>query len=139
MTAFLFMNRLYFILCALFVTIQTSAQEVITYFNATDLIRSEGETAALYSVKLTDNYTFVTIEATAYNVNCYNNTYTPGARTTTNTSYVHFFIDPNGNCYNVKTNHTKTVSKFAPGKTVFLGLGILAPIVGLIAGLAAVQ
>ena len=64
MTAFLFMNRLYFILCALFVTIQTSAQEVITYFNATDLIRSEGETAALYSVKLTDNYTFVTIELT---------------------------------------------------------------------------
>lgn len=64
MTAFLFMNRLYFILCALFVTIQTSAQEVITYFNGTDLIRSEGETAALYSVKLTDNYTFVTIELT---------------------------------------------------------------------------
>lgn len=76
--------------------------------------------------------------ATAYNVNYYNNTYTPGARTTTNTSYVHLFIDPNGNCYNVKTNHTKTVSEFAPGKTVFLGLGILAPIVGLIVGLAAI-
>lgn len=76
--------------------------------------------------------------ATAYNVNYYNNTYTPGARTTTNTSYVHFFIDPNGKCYNVKTNHTKTVSKFAPGKTVFLGLGIATPLALLGALLGAV-
>lgn len=39
-----------------------SAQEVTTYFNGGKRIYSDDETAALYSVRLTENYTFVTIE-----------------------------------------------------------------------------
>lgn len=58
------MKRLFLILCACFISIQAFPQEVITYFNGSNKIQSEGETASLYSVKLTDSYTFVTIELT---------------------------------------------------------------------------
>lgn len=53
--------------------------------------------------------------ATAYNVNYYSKTYTPGAQTNTNTvttqntSYIHVFIGADGVCYGVKTNHQKEV------------------------------
>lgn len=55
--------------------------------------------------------------ATAYNVNFNSNTYTPGSETTTtavqsaNTSYIHLFINTDGICYNVKTNHQKIIKK----------------------------
>lgn len=39
-----------------------SAQDVTTFFYGSNRINSDEETAALYSVRLTDNYTFVTIE-----------------------------------------------------------------------------
>ena len=38
------------------------AQEAVTYFNGQSRVHAEGEIASLYSVKLTNNYTFVTIE-----------------------------------------------------------------------------
>lgn len=51
----------------------------------------------------------------AYNVNYFTKTYTPGTKTNTvqsqNTSYVHLFINSNGVCYNVKTNHQKVVTE----------------------------
>lgn len=51
--------------------------------------------------------------ATAYNVNYYTKTYTPGSHTNTvttqNISYLHIFVDADGVCYRVKTNHQKTV------------------------------
>lgn len=51
----------------------------------------------------------------AYNVNYFTKTYTPGTETNTvqsqNTSYVHLFINSNGVCYNVKTNHQKLVTE----------------------------
>lgn len=58
------MKRICLILCALLVCIHALSQEVVTYFNGTNKIHSNGETASLYSVKLTDSYTFVTIELT---------------------------------------------------------------------------
>lgn len=42
--------------------IQAKSQDVVTYFDGQSKIYAEGESASLYSVKLTDNYTFVTIE-----------------------------------------------------------------------------
>ena len=47
--------------------------------------------------------------ATAYNVNYFTKTYTPGTSTSTteSTSYIHLFIDKDGVCYSVKTNHEK--------------------------------
>lgn len=47
---------------SLSIILPANSQEVVTYFNGQPKIQSEGETASLYSVKLTDNYTFVTIE-----------------------------------------------------------------------------
>lgn len=53
--------------------------------------------------------------AAAYNVNYFTKTYTPGTRTSTNTtehtSYIHLFIDKDGECYAVKTNHEKDVTQ----------------------------
>lgn len=57
------------------------------------------------------------------------NSYTPGNRTVTsstaNTSYVHFFIDNEGKCYQVKTNHAKAVKKFSAAKTITLGVFLI--------------
>ncbi len=51
--------------------------------------------------------------ATAYNVNYFTKTYTPGTSTSTteSTSYIHLFIDKDGVCYSVKTNHEKDVTQ----------------------------
>ena len=55
--------------------------------------------------------------AAAYNVNYLSKTYTPGTRTSTSTSttehtsYIHLFIDKDGECYAVKTNHEKDVTQ----------------------------
>lgn len=55
--------------------------------------------------------------AAAYNVNYFSKTYTPGTKTSTSTStteytsYIHLFISKDGECYAVKTNHTKPVTQ----------------------------
>ena len=66
--------------------------------------------------------------ATAYNVNYYSGTYTPGVETTTYTDYVHIFINSENICYNVKTNHTKKVKEPNVGATTLSILGIAAVI-----------
>lgn len=57
--------------------------------------------------------------------------YTPSATTTTYTSYAQFFINRNGQCYDVKTNHEKEWSEFSLGKTLGLVLGIGVPVITL--------
>lgn len=42
--------------------VSTRAQDVVTYFNSSAKVSGDGETASMYSVRLTDDYTFVTIE-----------------------------------------------------------------------------
>ncbi len=56
------MRRFLLIITTLIISLKAISQDVVTYFNGQSKIHSEGETAALYSVKLTNNYTFVTIE-----------------------------------------------------------------------------
>mgnify|MGYP003472089509 FL=1 len=56
------MKKFLLFVAAIAISIQTISQDVVTYFNGQSKIYSEGETASLYSVKLTSNYTFVTIE-----------------------------------------------------------------------------
>ena len=56
------MKKLLLFLVALITSFQVLSQDVITYFNGQSKIHSENETASLYSVKLSDKYTFVTIE-----------------------------------------------------------------------------
>lgn len=56
------MKMLLLLFASLLINIQAMSQDVVTYFNGKYKIQSKGETASLYSVKLTDNYTFVTIE-----------------------------------------------------------------------------
>ena len=56
------MKKTWLLLVVLITSFQTFSQDVVTYFNGVSKINSNGETASLYSVKLTENYTFVTIE-----------------------------------------------------------------------------
>ena len=56
------LSKSFFFRTIIVISIQTISQDVVTYFNGQSKIYSEGETASLYSVKLTSNYTFVTIE-----------------------------------------------------------------------------
>lgn len=57
--------------------------------------------------------------ATAYNVNYIKGTYTPGVKSTStqtaSTDYMHFFVNQEGQCYEVKTNlEMKHVEKSEP-------------------------
>lgn len=67
--------------------------------------------------------------AAAYNVNYFNKTYTPGTATTTqsvqsaNTSYIHLFVNSEGVCYNVKTNHQKIIQEEREGQRKALSKG----------------
>lgn len=85
-----------------------------------------GGSILIYEKTSADSY------ATARDVDRYRGTYTPGAHTDYNVSYVHIYIDKDGNCYQVKTNHTKKVRQFALGKTIALGVGVLGAVVGTI-------
>lgn len=88
--------------------------------------------------------------AKAYNVNYFTRTYTPGVETSTQqittTDYVHYFVDSNNVCYEVKTNipmkHTQTkkvdgeYKKFSWGKSIGLYAGITTVIGALVVLLA---
>ena len=67
--------------------------------------------------------------ATAYDVNYFTGTYTPGFRTTSHTEYVHVYINPQGKCYDVKTNLTREETVFDSAGTI---LSIASGIVGII-------
>ena len=77
-------------------------------------------------------YEQTTAESTSVARNGYYNpyngtyTYTPGVNTSYNTSYAQFYIDPNGKCYRVNTNHQKEWKEFSVAKTILLAIPILA-------------
>lgn len=77
--------------------------------------------------------------ATAYDVNYLAGTYTPGVQTNSTTRYLHLFVNSNGVCYNVKTNHQKTIIERNTKATGWLIGGLSAlfagPLIGLIASL----
>ena len=92
-----------------------SHNEIVSAFGAPDRQTSDGAGGTILIYEKTTTQTTSDSQATAYNVNYYNRTYTPGVHsnstTTQNTSYVHIFIDQDGVCYNVKTNHQKRVTE----------------------------
>lgn len=150
MKRLLFISAILVIACGMFTSCRTyySVSKASDYTNAyvgknhNDIVYALGapdrqtSDGAGGTILIYEDFTTQSV-ATAHNVNYYSGTYTPGTKSTTHTDYAHFYINSNGTCYNVKTNHTKTVSKFAPGKTIFLSLGILTPLItALIAGLA---
>ena len=78
----------------------------------------------------------------ATNVDVWSGTYTPGSYSTTNTSYVHFFVNQSGNCYRVNTNLTeeridqKKYKKSARSGLIYAGMFLLGvPLIGLILAL----
>jgi hypothetical protein len=56
------MKKLLLFLVTLTIFFQATSQNVVTYFNGQSKIQADGEIASLYSVELSDQYTFVTIE-----------------------------------------------------------------------------
>ena len=126
-----------------------SHKEIVSALGAPDRQTPDGGggTILIYE-QITTTSTSKSV-ATAYNVNYFTKTYTPGVNTntstSTNTSFVHIYIDGSGTCYNVKTNHTKTVTEIdeeATAKNKKLGkilgitygsLGGLLAIIGIIA------
>ena len=56
------MKRLFIIFVVMTMSLRAESQDVITYFDNPIKIQSDGETASLYSVRLSDKYTYVTIE-----------------------------------------------------------------------------
>lgn len=95
--------------------IGASHNEIVSAFGAPDRETSDGAGGTILIYERTTTSTTSDSQAAAYNVNYFNKTYTPGVHsnstTTQNTSYVHIFIDKDGVCYNVKSNHQKLVSK----------------------------
>ena len=86
---------------------------IVSSLGAPDRQTSDGAGGTILIYEKTTTTSNSNSIATAYNVNYYSKTYTPGAQTNTvttqNTSYLHVFIGADGVCYGVKTNHEKEV------------------------------
>lgn len=130
---------------------------IVSSLGAPDRQTSDGAggTILIYEKVTTTSSSNSNSIATAYNVNYYSKTYTPGAQTNTNTvttqntSYIHVFIGADGVCYGVKTNHQKKVidedavewNKEAQKKNVkivlwsYLGIMGVSAIAGVVAAL----
>lgn len=89
--------------------------DIVSAFGAPDRQTSDGAGGTILIYERTTTNTTTDSQAAAYNVNYYNRTYTPGVHsnttTTQNTSYIHIFVDKDGVCYNVKTNHQKYITE----------------------------
>lgn len=106
-----------------------SSNEIITQFGAPDRQTDDGAGGRILIYEKTE----FTSVATAENVNYYTGTYTPGSRTTANTTYLQFYINQDNICYSVKTNLIKTeryLDKKATRTSTIIGtLAIMIPIV----------
>lgn len=86
-----------------------SHNQLVSVFGAPDRQTSDGAGGTILIYEKTTSTS--NSREVAYDVNYYTKTYTPGVQTTTstNTSFVHLFIDESGKCYKVNTNHTKQI------------------------------
>ena len=86
---------------------------IVSSLGAPDRQTTDGANGSILIYEKTTTTSESNSIATAYNVNYYSKTYTPGSQTNTvttqNTSYIHIFIGADGVCYGVKTNHQKKV------------------------------
>lgn len=92
-----------------------SHNDIVSALGAPDRQAPDGAGGSILIYEETTTTSTSNSVATAYNVNYFSKTYTPGTQTNTsvtqNTSYVHLFINKEGVCYNVKTNHQKTIAE----------------------------
>lgn len=88
---------------------------IVATLGAPDRQTSDGAGGTILIYEKTTMTSTSNSVAAAYNVNYFSKTYTPGTQTSTSTSeytsYIHLFIDKDGVCYSVKTNHEKVVSQ----------------------------
>lgn len=95
--------------------IGASHNEIVSAFGAPNRQTTDGAGGTILIYEKTTTSTTSNSQAAAYNVDYYNRTYTPGVHsnstTTQNTSYVHLFIDKDGICYNVRSNHQEIVTE----------------------------
>lgn len=92
-----------------------SHKEIVSALGAPDRQTTDGGGGTILIYEQTTTTSTSNSVAAAYDVNYVTKTYTPGVNTSTsistNTSFVHIYIDDSGTCYNVKTNHTKYVTE----------------------------
>ncbi|MBE6201008.1 MAG: hypothetical protein E7134_02325 [Rikenellaceae bacterium] len=77
----------------------------------------EGGTILVYEATTSDSV------ATAYDVNYFTGTYTPGFRTTTHTNYVYVYMNSQGKCYDVQTNLTREETEIDAAGTIMSMIG----------------
>ncbi len=117
--------------------------QIVTQLGAPQRESSDGAGGTILIYENTTTTTISNSLASAYNINVIARTYTPGVNTTTeqttNTDYIHYFINSDHVCYEVKTNipmrreeesepYEYKYKEMHLGKTMAVVLG---PLVGL--------
>lgn len=85
-------------------------QSIVSEMGVPDRQTSDGAggTILVYEQTTSDSI------ATAYDVNYFTGTYIPGYRTTSFKEYINLYINPQGKCYDVKTNLTREETVINP-------------------------
>lgn len=102
---------------------------IVSAMGAPDRTTSDGNGGQI----LIYERTVMLSQQVATNVDVWSGTYTPGTYSSTNTSYVHFFVNQSGNCYRVNTNLTeeridqKKYNKATRGGAIFGILYFVVP------------
>ena len=123
--------------------------QIVTKLGAPQRQVSDGAGGSILIYENTTTSTISNSLSSAYNINFFTRTYTPGMQTTTqqitNTDYVHYFVNADNICYEVKTNipmtHTEQSApyeykykKVQWGKTFGLLFGVPIGIIGTTLG-----
>lgn len=82
---------------------------IVSTWGAPDRTTSDGDGGQILIYERTSMLS----QAVATNINVWTGTYTPGTYTTEETLYVQLFVDKQGKCYLVKTNHAKLIDNRA--------------------------
>lgn len=103
---------------------------IVSTWGAPDRTTSDGEEGQILIYERTSMLS----QAVATNINVWTGTYTPGLYTTSNTLYVHLFVDKQGQCYRVMSNHAEQhidTRKNTQSTLIIIGL-VTAPILAMI-------
>lgn len=104
--------------------------QIVTSLGAPQRELPDGNGGTILIYENTTTRTISQSVATAYNINFFTRTYTPGMETqskqVTNTDYIQYFVNSNNVCYEVKTNipmtHTENREVYGPYKKFKKGL-----------------
>lgn len=103
--------------------------QIVTKLGAPQRTASDGQGGTILIYENTTTTSISNTVAKAYDVNYFTRTYTPGAQTSTQvssqTDYIHYFVNSNHVCYDVKTNipMTHVVTKKVDGPYRKLNVG----------------